>query len=364
MKITQIPWKVEPHTIVKHEILKRYLQAWMPILARSNGRIIYFDGFAGPGEYLDGKGNKIEGSPIIAIRCFLEHSLKNNLKEVRFIFIEKSLQVFEHLTNLLKPYEPQVKLEIYNDEFNKVIIEGLDKLKKEGTTLAPTFCFIDPFGFKGLPLSTVSRIMSNKRCEVLINFMYEDIIRFMGLQQNGSNINLLFGETEQWQRISKLKDSKEKYFALTSLYESQLRNICKIKYIRTFMMKNQFNKEDYVLFFCTNNPLGLIKMKESMWRIDETGNFTFSDATYNPHQTLLFEKKPNYAILKKLIVERYKNRTISMEELIEFVNLETAFLEVHLRKPILAPMESNQEIEVKNRTRLGSYPPKSLITFK
>ena len=54
-------WELEPHTRAKHEILRRYLQAWMVIL--SQGRfpeILYIDGFAGPGEYAGGE----TGSPI------------------------------------------------------------------------------------------------------------------------------------------------------------------------------------------------------------------------------------------------------------------------------------------------------------
>jgi three-Cys-motif partner protein len=60
----QTIWPLEPHTRAKHEILKRYLQAWMVIL--SQGRfpeILYIDGFAGPGQYEGGEA----GSPIIAL---------------------------------------------------------------------------------------------------------------------------------------------------------------------------------------------------------------------------------------------------------------------------------------------------------
>ena len=49
-------WALEPHTRAKHEILKRYLQAWMPILSRGNfPEIMYIDGFAGPGKYTGGE---------------------------------------------------------------------------------------------------------------------------------------------------------------------------------------------------------------------------------------------------------------------------------------------------------------------
>jgi hypothetical protein len=44
-------WPIEPHTAAKHQILRKYLDAWFPILATYNKRIVYVDGFAGPGRY-------------------------------------------------------------------------------------------------------------------------------------------------------------------------------------------------------------------------------------------------------------------------------------------------------------------------
>ena len=46
-------WELEPHTRAKHEILKRYLQAWVPILSLGRfPKVLYVDGFAGPGIYI------------------------------------------------------------------------------------------------------------------------------------------------------------------------------------------------------------------------------------------------------------------------------------------------------------------------
>jgi hypothetical protein len=43
----QTIWQLEPHTRAKHEILKRYLQAWMIILSQGKfAEILYIDGFA------------------------------------------------------------------------------------------------------------------------------------------------------------------------------------------------------------------------------------------------------------------------------------------------------------------------------
>ena len=44
-------WSIEKHTIVKHQILKYYLSAWFPIIASWNKKVLYIDGFAGPGKY-------------------------------------------------------------------------------------------------------------------------------------------------------------------------------------------------------------------------------------------------------------------------------------------------------------------------
>jgi three-Cys-motif partner protein len=82
-------WDLDEHTKAKHEILSNYLGGWFPILARWSGRIVYIDGFAGPGVYSKGE----EGSPIIALRTASEHLLRpHTWSEMIFIFIEKDTE--------------------------------------------------------------------------------------------------------------------------------------------------------------------------------------------------------------------------------------------------------------------------------
>ena len=79
-------WSMDDHTRVKHAILRKYIDAWLPIMTTYNGRVLIIDGFAGPGEYENGE----PGSPIILIDTFLNHSyaaIRN--KEVKFIFNEE-----------------------------------------------------------------------------------------------------------------------------------------------------------------------------------------------------------------------------------------------------------------------------------
>ena len=63
-------WDLEPHTAKKHEILRRYFDAWLPIMASWNGRVVYIDGFAGPGKYSKGE----DGSPIVVLKAARDHT--------------------------------------------------------------------------------------------------------------------------------------------------------------------------------------------------------------------------------------------------------------------------------------------------
>jgi three-Cys-motif partner protein len=96
-------WKLEPHTVGKHLVLRRYLDAWFPIMGSSNERILFIDGFAGPGEYRDGE----EGSPIIAIRSLVEHRSKGRVSAaVHFLLIEKDRERALHLSSLIERLIP------------------------------------------------------------------------------------------------------------------------------------------------------------------------------------------------------------------------------------------------------------------
>jgi three-Cys-motif partner protein len=223
-------WKIEPHTQAKHLILARYLKAWLPIMASFNGRIVYIDAFAGPGRYNNGE----EGSPLIALRSLLENPLfqsqGRNCKVV-FFFIEEDEERAEALKGELRELETQYPLPrwaeytVIHGEFAPEMTKILDLIEKEGKSLAPTFAFIDPFGYSGVPLEVISRIARNPRCECLINFVYESITRHGGkpeawIQQH---IDQLFG-TDEWRSSLDTSDPKQRLTQATELYRGQLIN--------------------------------------------------------------------------------------------------------------------------------------------
>ena len=289
-------WKLQPHSKAKHLILKSYLDAWLPILTSRNNRVIYIDGFAGPGEYVGGE----DGSPIIAIKSVIDHKI-NFKSEIIMIFIEAVLDRCEFLENKIKSISlpSNLKVQCVCRKFSGALKEIFKYLDEQKRRIAPSFVFIDPFGFDGLPFDVISRIMENQKCEVFITFMYDEINRFVKNKKLWKCLDETFG-TEEWRTVIDEKIPSSRVNLLYSIYRKQLEKIA--KHVIAFKMIDKSNRVDYFLFFGTNHIEGLKAMKHAMWKADPIGNFQFSDYTYNPQQGFLIEPEPPFEQLQNSIL--------------------------------------------------------------
>ena len=344
---TKTIWDLKPHTQAKHEILKRYLGAWLPIL--SHGRfpeILYIDGFAGPGRYSKGE----DGSPIIALKEAASANLRSDTK-INFLFIEKKRDRAECLEAIIRSrqWPPNFTIECECGAFEEIFSAYYEKRNR---ALPATFAFIDPFGWTGAPFRLTRQILDQRSCEVLFNFMSDEIGRFVANEDQERNFDELFGATD-WRHCLDIQDVRDRRKCLHDLFIRQLRKSAGARFVRSFEMKNRANKTDYLLFYATNNPKGLEKMKEAMWKADESGEFTFSDAT-DPKQMVMFAATPKYDVLEQQILKRLEGHKVSLVELKRFVIEETAFLSSHYKRQILQPLEERGSIRVV--TREGEIP--------
>src|SRR2546425_895186 len=118
-------WKLDRHSEAKHYLLRRYLQAWLPIMSSWQGRLVLVDGFAGPGIYADGEA----GSPIIMLNAFLEHAARERIDaELVYVFIEqdkrraaKLEKEVKKLGQLPKNVHVQVIADSYENAFTGVL---------------------------------------------------------------------------------------------------------------------------------------------------------------------------------------------------------------------------------------------------
>lgn len=361
-KIVETVWDLEAHTAKKHEILRRHFQAWLPILANSNQRLLYIDAFAGPGEYSKGE----DGSPLVVLKAARDHVFKFE-SELVCLFIEDNRGRYEHLVQVLDRLEPtlpkNVKFRHLHGKFNEHIDEVFADVDEQRKRDAPTLAFLDPFGFSHTPFSAISRLMKYPKTEVLVNFMYEEINRFLSNPDFAGHFDAQFG-TSEWRNAIDICDPVQRLAYIHDLYLRQLETVS--RYVRSFEMVNKSNTADYFLFFATKSLKGLEAMKYAMWKADPAGEFVFSDFTDSKKQIPLFAAEPDYLWLREIITDEFAHIEIEIEALGDWVVENTPFLRTHLKKQILASMEEEGAIKVvsaKPGRRRFTYPEGTVIKF-
>jgi three-Cys-motif partner protein len=358
-------WNIEPHTTAKHEILRHYLEAWFPILGRWNGRVLFIDGFAGPGIYAKGE----PGSPLIALETLLGHASFNRLScEFVFLFMEPNEDRAASLNAQLAtffaahPKPKNVQVEVLKTTFEDAAQSVLKQLDEQKSRLAPTFAFIDPFGFSGMPLDLICRLLSFNKCEVFLNFMYDWVTRFVDNPEQQDNFKRLFG-TDAYRAAAKLS-GRHRFDFLLNLYKSQLRKHCRFQFVQSFEMIHASGHVGNVLIYGTRNLEGVRVMKDAMWKVDPGAGTQFSDRFYG-REVLFTGNNVEVAPLRGAILQHFVGREVRIEEVIEFVLTETPYAYGHWNRLVLNLLEKEGAIKVvkSSRKKRFTFPEGTVIQF-
>jgi three-Cys-motif partner protein len=306
-----------------------------------------------------------DGSPIVALKAALS-ALNAQIKvPYEFHFVELEPPIAAALAanvEYLKQHRvvpPSIELFIHKHmTFEEAYRQHL-RARLRAHPRAPAFALVDPFGWTGIPMSILGELVRRPSTEILVNFMFEEINRFLFHPAQVANFDTLFACAD-WRRGGEMRGLTRKQF-IHDLYRDQLRQAAGARYVRSFEMRNERNVCDYFLYFASNNRLGLEKMKEAMWKVDPAGGFTFSDAT-NLDQAVLFQAEPDRRALRRLISGQFAGRRATVNEVNTFVIEDTPFHGGHYRK-VLAAMEKDGELTPVNpppNRRRGTYADPSL----
>ena len=356
-------WSLEPHTKGKHLVLDGYMQAWLPIMTRWNGRVLFIDAFAGPGEYSNGD----PGSPVIALSALIEHRARSQIQsEINYLFIEKDKARSKHLEEVLADLKgglpSNCNYEVINATFDDTLTGVLDDLDDQGRRLAPSFVMIDPFGVSETPMSTIRRILRNSRSEVYISFMYEAINRFKRGPEVEPHLDALFGTTN-WRNGLDIPEEDERKAFFLDLYKEQLRAVGAKQVLHFELFKGR--RLVYAIFFGTQHEEGCDKMKQAIWKVAPFGDFKFRGSQLG--QLVLGEGLADFSLLEKALHSRFTSKGWQrIEDIEEFVKSDaTEFHSGHLKVKTLKPMEASGKIEVKTgtRKRSGTYPNGTVLRF-
>jgi three-Cys-motif partner protein len=157
--------------VLKHAILGRYLHVYASKTGTySPGRrVVYFDGYAGPGRYEDGTA----GSPLIAAKVARGVAALRPSRQLDLFLVEKDPDAAEQLRQVMaaEGKVPGAEPAIHDGDAAKYLDLLLTACRG-----VPLFGFLDPYG-RGLPLQSLAKLMNRTRdaqgrpqTELLINF--------------------------------------------------------------------------------------------------------------------------------------------------------------------------------------------------
>lgn len=162
--------------VLKHALLAQYVAPFLGMTGSTsaNGRVVFFDGYAGAGRYADGS----PGSPLLAMAT-AKKQLPNRVLDC--VFVEKDRKSFQVLDKITEGFRGQgVRCTALLGTVEDHIATTLQRASG-----APLFMFLDPFGVP-LPYPTLVAAMTGERgavrppTEVLLNLSDKAIRHIAG----------------------------------------------------------------------------------------------------------------------------------------------------------------------------------------
>lgn len=198
-------WDNEPdkHTLIKSEIASKYFSTWAAIIGRQTDHLTYLDLYAGRGKHDNGE---LSTAIKIVLRASKESILRKNL---RILLNDKELDNIKDTKKVL------ADLDIEKEFLHKPIITNLtvDEFTPDligETGFSSTFCFIDPFGYKGLTVDLIRSVIKEWGCDCLIFFNFNRINLDLEKPNAERDMNLLFGSDNFSNIICQIKRYQKK----------------------------------------------------------------------------------------------------------------------------------------------------------
>jgi three-Cys-motif partner protein len=324
----QVIWKCKPHTVAKHALLRRYLEAWYPILAKASWctSITYAEGFAGAGVYEGGE----PGSPVIAANVFLSRREFLDDKPLNMVLVEEDSRRIQRLKKEMAPAltrygPPPDRLRVRYEE-GPCGDKLLPALQGAGAVGSPVFAFLDSWGGPDVPFGLIRSIARQPAGEVLVTFGTNFLTRFGEKDQHQQAGDEAFGGTE-WQQVHQLPPDEKKAF-LVGAYRQSLKT-AGFKYVIPFEMIDDTGSDLY-LVYGTRNSTGLERMKAAMWKVDPVQGVHYRDPR-DPNQITLDFNVPHLEPLQEAIIRQLAPGDRTLDSLRDWALLETVYRPPHAR---------------------------------
>lgn len=254
------PYVDREQTKTKHFILKGYLEALAFKVMRSFD-IAYVDGFSGP--WKEKTDDFSDSSFMIAINVLKIaqkeiYRKERKCRNVRCYFSETNPVAYAKLVEAVKPHnKPGFEIKTFFGKFEDAIGE-INSFVGNSFPLV----FIDPTGWTGYPLSKIKPLFDREKCEVLINFMYDFVNRFVnsGDAETIASLDPILGGPG-WQ--SRLDATQHPGVAVEKLFRQTLKEVGGFEFVvSTKIDKSTADRPHFFMAYGTKNRAGLKAFRE------------------------------------------------------------------------------------------------------
>jgi len=310
-------WKKppSPHTLVKTEIVLKYFAAWSRVLRTNASELLYLDLYAGKGQHSNGEySTPVRLLELASEDEFLRKNLNVLLNDVKPTYCKKLSKLIDELGfNELLHNKPRVN----NARIDEPIASRMAIVK-----MIPTFCFIDPYGYKGLSQTLVRAVIKDWGSDCLVFLHTSGINRNMVRRDD---MALLFGK----KRLTKLLGRLERPSAkpLPAIVES----FCSAAGDNgaRFSVALQFNfpkshRVSHHLVFLSKSRLGFRIMKDVMagFSLKQEGipRYVYIEGLNDTAEQLFFQPAGPMHVLKARICKMIGKRVISVGQILNEVD--------------------------------------------
>jgi len=253
-------------TLVKHFILQKYLERFAYIVGSHWDVLTYVDCFSGP---WNARSEKLEDSSFAIALKELRNARDTLAKQrgrnvqLRCFFLEKNPAAYSRLVEFAEG-ETDAKIETLNATLEESITNIMDFVRRGGRKAFP-FIFIDPTGWTGFEMKTITPLLQLNPGEVLINFMTGHIRRFLESPQaeTQESFRRLFGSDTFRSKVQGLAQL-EREDAAVEEYARNAKLVGGFKFAcNAIVLHPEFDRTHFNLIYLTRNLKGIEVFKDA-----------------------------------------------------------------------------------------------------
>lgn len=204
-RVDELPegYRGREQTFIKHVILRRYLETVARHILWSQPEFVFIDGFSGPWSSTSRAYRDISFGIAMRILRQVRDDLQanhNRTRRLRCIFVERSARAFARLSAAVQD-APYIEARAIHARFEDSVSEVLGLLRSAFALIS-----IDPTGWS-FDLRKLGPLLRYRPSEVIVNFMFEHINRFLDDQRPEirASYSLPFGDPNWRSRFEALQ---------------------------------------------------------------------------------------------------------------------------------------------------------------